>query len=388
MKISNLLVGSIVFFGLFISTNVQALPTHPGGYLIQSDLNRIRTNVRAGKEPWKNSWMALKDNFVTQTATLRLGKETDVTDAYALQEDGWKAWVLTIKWVASGDISYANKAKYIIDTWVNQVVSMHTDGLRTGLGANQMANAAEILAWGFNGAAGWPSENISKAKTWFKNVPYPRCNVAYSAGWGTAAMTGLMGMAVFCDDETMFNNAVNIYKNGFTPLSGGCCGVTQSIDATGQNAESGRDQGHSQGFIAHLSEVALMAWNQKVDLVSYNDSYGILNYGLDGANRLFTGFEWCAKFNLGNPVEYHPYYDYCRDGTIYPNGVSNIGRGNFSPMYELAVFLFRKAGLDPIYCVQVLNSKGYQPESSNSDQVGLGTLIFTQNEIKQLKQKK
>ena len=371
-------LGAILVLGSLSISKAEALPSHPGGYLTQGDLTRIRTNVAAGKEPWKSAWAALKDSYVATSVALRLGSATNVTDAYALQEDGWKAWVLTVKWVASGDIAYANKAKSIIDTWVNQVVSTNVDGLRDGLGANQMANSAELLAWGFGGSAGWPAANISKAQAWFRRVIYPQVNAPYAANWGTSALSGVMSIAIFCDDQTMFANAVNIYKNGFSPLSDGCAGVTQYIDATGEDAESGRDQGHSQGGIAHLLETALMAWNQGVDLVSYNDNRGVLNYGVAGSNRIFLGFEWTAKYNLGNPISYHPFFEYCNNVTVYPAGVSATGRGNFAPMYEMAIPLFEKAGLDPIYCRQVLATNGYQPESTNTDHVGLGTLIFTQ----------
>lgn len=358
------------------TASVNSTFIHPGGYLLQTDLQRIRTNVAASTEPWASAWNAIKNSDAGLNYSLRLGTATTVTDAYAIQNDGHAAWVLTVKWVASGDSTYAKKAISIIDTWVNQVTAMTTDGLRTGLGSNQMANAAEILAWGFNGAANWPLASINKAKTWFKTVPYSRCNMAYSANWGTSAMSGCMSMAIFCSDTDMFNNAINIYKKGFTPLSEGCCGITQYIDATGENAESGRDQAHSQGGIAHLLETAMMAWNQGTDLVSYNDSYGVRDYGQTGENRLFTGFEYTAKYNIGQDVPYHPFFEYCNNVFIYPNGISAVGRGGFSPTWEIAVSLFKKANLNPVYSKQIVSSTGYRPEKTNTDHIGMGTLIF------------
>ena|GEM_PF-2074311 len=378
-KVRNWKFSTLLFvFGLTIfGRNLCALPVHPGGYLTQDALTRVRTNVANGKQPWASAWAALKNSYVETNVGLRLGAATNVTDAYAMQEDGWKAWVLTIKWVASGDIAYANKAESIIDTWVNQVVSMNTDGLRTGRGGDQMANAAEILAYGFNGSAKWPSPNIAKAKAWFKNVPLPRYDTAYSANWGTSALCGVMATAIFCDDQALFNHAVTIYKNGFSPLKDGCAGVTQYIDATGEDAESGRDQGHSQGGIAHLMETALMAWNQGVNLVAYTDTFGIRKYGENGANRIFIGLEYTAKYNLGGTVPYHPFFEYCNDVTIYPNGISATGRGNYSPIWEMSTYLFNKAGLNPVYSSKVVASNGYQPEYTNADHTGLGTLLYS-----------
>ncbi|MCZ4223256.1 hypothetical protein [Pedobacter rhodius] len=121
----------------------------------------------------------------------------------------------------------------------------------------------------------------------------------------------------------------------------------------------------------------MMVWNQNIDLVRYNDKYGVLNYGQTGANRLFTGLEYVAKYNVGQTVPYHPFYEYCNNVYIYPNGISASGRGNFSPMWEMAVSLFNKASLSPVYSQMVVSGTGYRPEKTNSDHSGLGTLLYT-----------
>lgn len=389
MKTINYFIYGTLILMCFTGINLVNAQTfkHPGIFLTQTDLSKIRSNVTVGKEPWKSAWDAIHYNDAGIDYTLRLGTATTVTDAYAIQNDGHAAWALAIKWVASGDKVYADKAISIVDAWVNQVSSMQTDGLRTGLGSAQMANAAEILAWSFEGSSGWSVASINKAKAWFKSVPYTRCNTAYSANWGTSAMAGCMAMSIFCDDKAMFDNSVTIYKDGFSPLSKGCCGVTQYIDATGENAESGRDQGHSQGGIGHLMEVAMMAWNQGVNLVTYNDNYGVRDYGVKGENRLFIGLEYTAKYNLGNAVSYHPFYEFCNNVVIYPNGISEKGRGNFSPIWEMAVCLFRKIGFTPTYCQQVIAKNSYQPEKTNSDHTGLGTLLYSADVAKTSKTK-
>jgi hypothetical protein len=357
--------------------SVQQKFVHPGGWHTETELERVRKNVTAGKQPWLDAWKAIQNADVNTNYQPRVA--ANVTDAYWIQNDGHAAYALAIKWVASGDIAYAKASERIIDAWVSTVESAAPTTMRNGIGANQMANAAEILAYGFNGTAGWPATNVARAKSWFRDVVYPRVKNGASANWGTSCMAGIMSMSVFCDDREMFNTAVDAYKHGFvvnSSLKDGCCGVTQYIDATGEDAESGRDQGHSQGGIAHLLEVAMVAWNQGVNLVTYNDDYNVRDYGASGANRLFIGFEYTAKYNLGNDVPYHPFFEYCNDVTIYPAGVSAKGRGNFSPIWEMAVHLFKGVGLDPIYGRQILESPGYAPEKTNSDHPGLGTLMF------------
>ena len=367
----------ILLTALALLRPCAAVMVHPGGWHTAADLQRIRTEVAAGHEPWKSAWEALKKSDAD--ARYQAHVKPNVTDAYAIQNDGHAAYVLTVKWVASGDASYARAAIGIINAWTSTVQGVANEPMRNGLGSNQMANAAEILAHGFNGSAGWQAADIARAKTWFKTVIYPHVRDGASANWGTSALSGIMSMAVFCDDQEMFDHAVDVYKHGFVvngSMKNGCCGVTQYIDATGENAESGRDQPHSQGGIAHLIEVALIAWNQGLDLVSYNDDLGLRDYGVSGANRVWLGAEYTAKYNLGNDVPYHPFFEYCNNVTKYPGPISAQGRGNFSPMWEMAVRLFANAKLPAPFCRQIIDLSTYGPERTNSDHPGLGTLTF------------
>ncbi len=238
---------------------------HPGLLLLQADLDRIRAGVSAGTAPWSAAWAALKS---TDAGTgYQPSVSATVSDGYALQNQGHAAWVLAVKWVATGDMAFATACMRVIDAWVNTVTSMQTTTLRTGVGAMQMANAAEIMAFGFNGAAGWPAPQVSKGRTWFKDVVWPRigmANLQRSSNWGTSAMAGCMAAALFADDRAKFDYTVSAYKKGFTDAPDGCSGVTQYVcEPTGQATEAGRDQGHAQGGVAHLVEVAMMAWNQE-----------------------------------------------------------------------------------------------------------------------------
>jgi hypothetical protein len=367
----------ILFASFALARPCPAGMVHPGGWLTEADLERIRTGVAAGQEPWKSAWEALKKSDADAHYQARV--VPGITDAYAIQRDGHAAYVLAVKWVASGDPGYARAAIGIVNAWTSTVHSVANEPMRNGLGSNQMANAAEILAHGFNGSAGWQGADIARARTWFKAVVYPHIRDGASANWGTSALSGIMSMSVFCDDQEMFDHAVNVYKHGFVvdgSMKNGCCGVTQYIDATGENAESGRDQPHSQGGIAHLVEVALVAWNQGLDLVSYNDELGVRDYGVSGANRLYLGLEYTAKYNLGQDVPYHPFFEYCNNVFKYPGAISAQGRGTFSPIWEMAARLFANAKLPAPFCRQITGLNTYAPERTNSDHPGMGTLTF------------
>jgi hypothetical protein len=171
-------------------------------------------------------------------------------------------------------------------------------------------------------------------------------------------------MSVFLDNQTMFEQAINAYKHGFKSNTG-CAGVAQYIDESGQNQESGRDQPHCQGGIAHLLETAVTAWNQNIkDLFSYSN------------HRLAVGFEYTAKYNSGHEVTYHPFKN-CGDGKVhFPDGISAKNRGHFSPVYEMAHHFFILSKSSAPYVQQVVEHKGYRPEITNFDHPGLGTFIY------------
>lgn len=354
------------------SLSQGTLTVHPGALHTQSALSLTRTNVAANTEPWISAWNAFKntDAGVNYQAT---GLSATVTNAYLLQNHGHAAYVLAIKWVASNNISYANTAKNIINAWVNTVDSMTTDPLRTGLGATQMANAAEILATAFNGSAGWSATDVANAKAWFKTVVWPRIGTggSRSSNWGTAALSGCMSVAIFCDDSTLFDYSVDAYKNGFSNAfrangtPDGCAGVNQYIaETTGQAVEAGRDQGHPQGGVAHLVETAFMAYNQGTNLVTFSN------------NRLVAGMEYLANYNLGNTVPYNANFaDPCNVHPAWAT-ISPTGRGAFSPVYEMCNKLFTLTAIAHPFTAQVISSSGYTPEKTNSDHTGLGTLLF------------
>ncbi|HYO94524.1 MAG TPA: alginate lyase family protein [Polyangiaceae bacterium] len=340
---------------------------HPGGLLTQRDLDRMRTNVAAGTAPYAAAWNAIR--AADANANYQPSVAPTITVEHALQNQGHAAYVLAVKWAASGDMTYATAAKRVLDAWVNTVTNIASPQttLRVGIGSVQMANAAELIAHGFNGSAGWPPAQVAKAKKWFSDVVWPRIcagNLQRSSNWGTSAMAGCMSIAVFSDERAKFDYAVNAYKYGFQDGPDGCSGVAQYIcSPTGQATEAGRDQGHPQGGVAHLVEVALMAWHQGTDLVTYEN------------NRVVAGMEYLAKYNLGNDdVPYDRNFpDPCN---VHPSWqtISMVDRGKFSPVYASAKKLFTLAGVPHPFTTQVLMSAGYQPERTNSDHPGMGTL--------------
>ncbi|MDP6893186.1 MAG: GDSL-type esterase/lipase family protein, partial [Verrucomicrobiota bacterium] len=95
-------------------------------------------------------------------------------------------------------------------------------------------------------------------------------------------------------------------------------------------------------------------------------------------NRILKGYEYIARYGLGEEVPYRHYLD--RTGKYGFNGrnnhytkISTVSRGNFWPIYERNYqhYVKRRGILAP-YSKQVVEMK--RPEGHSSDHVGLGTL--------------
>lgn len=375
---------SLTILALVSPVSAQEL-IHPGGMQTQEALTLIRDRVAQGVEPWRSAWAELERTDAMKDYRPDPRRNITISQQSNYQRDGHAAYVLAVKWAVSGDIEYAEAARRVIDAWVDTSRTFDdfsTRPLRNGIASIQMANAAEILAHAFNGSAGWPQADIDRAKDWFRTYIDPTITTGprRSSNFGTSALAGSIAIAIFLDDREKFNDAVFAYRFGFQNTDDGCAHVTDYIwHPSGQSSESGRDQVHTEGGIGHLVETALMARNQGVDLVSFAD------------NRLVAGMEYTAAYNLGNEVTFlRPLPDECN---VYPeshnNAISPEGRFEFAPVWEMANTLFNDFNIPHPFTSEVVNSEGftyypdrnpggrYRPESTNSDNPGMGTLLYS-----------
>jgi len=365
-------VAVAILFVCLLASSANAQLVHPGGWHTQEDLTLIREKIAAGESPWRRAWIVARSegpdaNFTSNPPAL-------ITNNGDMHTAGFAAWVLTMKWVASGDRAFSDAAIGIIDNWVARVrdFDVFAPTLTVSTGAGAMAQAAEILAHGFDGEAGWPQEDVAAAQVWFRDVIYePQTNTGLlsSANFGTSALGGNMSMAIFMDDQERYNFQRQAYITGYNSEDG-CNSLTDYIPfATGQAFETGRDQIHVQGGIAHLTEAALCLWNQGDPFIYLEE------------NRLLAGVEYHARYNLGFddlPPLNPDIPNQCNLSFSWLNSteISPEGRGVFSPVYYMSAKLFSKAGLDHPNTQAVLTSPGYSPEINNFAHPGLGTFAF------------
>ena len=87
----------------------------------------------------------------------------------------------------------------------------------------------------------------------------------------------------------MYEQGLNLYETF------ACADLNNTINSFGQNSESGRDQSHPQLSLGNMAELCQTAHNQ-----------GDYGYWDLLSERLMIGYEYTAKYNLGNDVEYDP----------------------------------------------------------------------------------
>jgi len=230
-----------------------------------------------------------------------------------------------------------------------------------GLGPFKMVNAAEILR--YTGAA-WPEAEVELTEKHFREVIYPVIKdfAPFANGnWDTAAIKTMMAIGVFCNDRPIFERALHYYVGG----AGNGRLAHYIINETGQCQESGRDQQHTQLGLAHLGDCCEIAWHQGLDLYGYDD------------NRLLKGFEYTAKYNLGEEVPFAETVD--RTGKYHHTLISTNGRGRFRAVFEQIFNHYaNRAGISAPYTQRAAES--IRPEGSGgpgADHVGFGTLLFS-----------
>jgi hypothetical protein len=357
-----------LLFALTALVQAQSF-VHPGLLHDRASLERIRTNVRAGNEPWKTAFERLK-SYSQASADYRMKGPFEQVSRDPLKglhkaevdDDCNAVYYNALMWVATGDSAHARTAVQILNAYASLLKEIlpRDAELLAGLNGDQFVNGAEILRYTFSE---WKSADVQRCEQLFRNVFYPVVKdfAEYANGnWGNACIKMVMAVGVFCNDEAIFKRGMDYYRNG--PGNGSL--PHYILNDEGQCQESGRDQQHAQLGIGNLAEAAEIAWNQGFDL------YGALD------NRLLKGFEYAARYNLGFDVPFKPCVD--KTGKYRHERISEEGRGTFRPIYEMVYHHYhQRKGMSTPYLEQVVRKT--RPEDAGPrpyDQPGFGTLTY------------
>lgn len=347
---------------------------HPGILHTKESLERMKYYVDHRIEPAYSSYRLLEaDSCALSTyqmqgpfeviARLGVNKHTKRPS----EDDHKAAYLNALMWTLTGDEAHARKSIEILNAYSTTLKLIgpndNDDPLCASLQGSMLANAAELIKHTYSKVtpaeiAGWEkmlrTVFIPVLDTFFKAKPYTNGN------WGAAATKAYMAFGIFLEDEALYNQAVHFYYNGHDNGT-----IKNYIGENGQCQESGRDQDHVMFGLGNLAEACETAYNQGDEKM-----YAALD------NRLLTGYEYTAKYNLGESVPFTTWTDisgrYCNWQII-----SDKLRGVFRPIYEIVYnhYVTRK-GLDMPYTRRVLSKMSVEGASKWCDGPGYGTLFF------------
>ena len=290
----------IVVFAAVALFGAMAVParayTHPCIPFTSQDLATIKASLN--QEPWKSGYAALAADGKASLSYTIQGPYAKVSRAgsYDANLTPWRndmtaVYQLARMWYFTGNSAYAQKAHDILIAWANTQTEFSGGeaGLDLGDYAVKWGGGASILrgTW-----SGWTAADTTAVQNLFRNVYWPASgcsgNVIGPCNKGAIYMEAGIASALFCDDSTMFNHVLDLYRtfNG--------SGLMDTLP-TGQVGETGRNAGHSWGDVQALIFVAECAWKQGVDL------YGELD------NRLLACAEYYALNTYTTNVPFVPY---------------------------------------------------------------------------------
>lgn len=233
--------------------------------------------------------------------------------------------------------------------------------LSAGLNGFKFVNAAELMR---HTPSGWQREEVARFERLLREVVYPPIqNFALYANGNldAACLKTTLAIGVFCDDHALFARGVSYFRSG----KGNGRLTHYVINEAGQCQESGRDQQHTQLGLALLAEACEIAWNQGLDL-----------YG-EADNRLLKGFEYTARYNLGDDgVPFAPHTD--TTGKYRHKKISAEGRNTLRPVYEMVWNHYQnRRGISAPYTRQAADKLRPEGAAHAADHPGFGTLLFS-----------
>lgn len=346
---------------------------HPGILHNSDDFKRIKQIVQTNKQPGSGSYEILKAQ-ATASANYQMKGAFDTIArdgvfAYtksAFEKDFNAAYQNAIMWVITSNEAHAKKSVEIINAYSSKlkaIAGSNDNALTASLGGFILVNAAEIMRYTY---PAWKKAEIERSEQMFRNVFVDELNrffgqKAFSNGnWGAASLKAMMGMGVYLNDTSVFNRAVEFYySNGIDNGS-----IANYVNETGQCQESGRDQPHVMLGLGCLAEACEVGFKQGLDMYAALD------------NRLLKGYEYTAKYNLGEDVPFIQWKDMTGKYSNWPV-ISTKGRGQFRAVFEIAynAFAVRKK-LPMPYTLQVLQKIRPEGIPFTSDNPGFGSLLF------------
>lgn len=308
--------------------------THPGVLVSLAQLNYAKQQVAAKAAPFYAAYEAVQGSkWGALDYKLQGPPSNGVIDCgsfsnpdigcSAEDDDSTAAYAQALLWVITGKSEYAQNAIKIMNTYA-QKVRGHTNSnapLQAAWTSEKWPATAEIIA---NTGAGWSATDIAAFKKMLTTQYLPYIDALQGKGkngnWELSMIDGMMGIAVFTEDQTLYNNAVTLWKQwvpayfynaaedggkpvSFSggPSSGGTPGWNgQTVFDTatsGVGQETCRDLAHTGLGLAATINAAETAYIQGADL--YTPMKTRLTTTLEYYSRMLQGVTATAQ--TGSP---------------------------------------------------------------------------------------
>lgn len=367
------LITTIVYFTIN-NVNCQSF-NHPGLLHTDTSLVYIQQKIAAKVEPWnfafglfantkwsdKNYEMMGPTSIFTRDGNIMA--DSGISYKQIMENDAYAIYCQSLMWKLTGDSVFADNAINMLNAWVSTLDTIVGGDLQLSAAFNGfiIVNGAELL----RDYKKWNAADIENFKTWIRQVWYPPIKDIEVPGahgnWDAADVKAVMAFALFLEDQSMFDDAINYFYNG-----AGNGTINHYFLDSGQNEESGRKQGYAQLGLTSFEEICEMAYNQGID-----------SLWLSRDSILIHAFEYAAKYNLGNEVDFQPMTDVYKRFNY--TEISSDGRGYFKPIYRMAYNHFHnRLGADMPYTLEAINERISFEQTHNTvtDGVGWGTLFF------------
>lgn len=338
---------------------------HPGLLHSAEDLAAIKGKIEDKSEPWMGGWnrlqesveASLNDEPKPSAGVIRGARNKPDVGSSQMSMESSAAYSHALVWALTGKQEHANQAIKILNAWskVLKSVTGHDAKLLVGMDGVKFCNAAELLK---HSESGWLVEDQARFERMLREIFYPTIHDFHptaNGNWDASMIQTMLAMGVYLDDRTIFDQAVSYYREGE-----GNGAIKKYLNEFGECQESGRDQLHVQMGLGFLSCACEMAWKQGVDL-----------YG-EAENRLALGFEYTAKYNLGEEVPFVAYRSV--EGRYHYQKISSRGRGRFRPIFErVANHYHVRKGIElPYTCAA---AEKIRPEGEHAQHMPWSTLM-------------
>jgi len=292
---------------------------HPGVLVSQDQLTAVRKHVEAGKQPWLQAFLDMRDSKygsykyeAKPYATVECPPGTKAGHGCVEErEDAIAAYTQALLWSITGKQEHADKAVQIMDAWSGKV-KRHTEGnagLQTAWAGSTWARAGEIVR---HTGATWPEASVSRFQTMLRTAYLPEVSRKvpdFNGNWDLVMTDAAIGIAVFLDDHKAFDEAVERFrqrvpayfymaKDGKVPLTpvGSSVDTPQKLTTywfgqqrytDGVSQETCRNFKHVGYSLAATAHIAETAWHQGVDLYR------------DVKDRLKAALDFHARYQMG-----------------------------------------------------------------------------------------